>query len=94
MPCVGYIGHKILHHGSGSGLRALVARKIQCFSQLACLMIRPLGDRFLLKSVPRDSCKLKSQMANAEWRLELKRGMDGALEAEPQRKSSEPVPRC
>lgn len=57
-------------------------------------MIRPLGDRFLLKSVPRDSCKLKSQMANAEWRLELKRGMDGALEAEPQRKSSEPVPRC
>lgn len=32
-------------------------------------------------------------MANAEWRLEPKRGMDGVLEAEPQRKSSEAVPR-
>ena len=48
----------------------------------------------MLMPVPRDSCKLKRQMANAEWRLELKRGMDGTLEAELQRKSSEAVPRC
>lgn len=31
--------------------------------------------------------------ASPEWRLELKRGMDVTLEAEPQRKSSEAVPR-